>query len=1052
MDSDELNIIVETFNKTFSGRTTEEVKEATETIQNWARDESFCAIILDLIINPKPMFSSHTLLAFSAFLEDHVRRYWSGSNADLISDVERAYFHDNLLLAIYNTSSIVADQLSEIFFHTSFEFPEKLWEDIVDEFKNYLQKAVEEGNALGFRNIVIGNVALLKGIGYKGRDGRDEDQSKVVPKIEPFLREMLVNIVCSKKEEDGSDYSEEEFEIIFSIFKWFEKANHSTINLTIGSDIEIMNEWFKIMSTLICLPFEWDGMVVQEIGNHTLCKLQALCLKLFKFFAYRFIQGSRMGDELLANRKDFIEHIVPEYFLTSARFVIVFSRDNVRLPDNCLYPSIVLFSHMITLGSIWSGYLADTWNEFMSEYIIPLVCFDELIQEQWEDNSILFFEKITDPYSTTFEPATAALNLIMVSVQSRANKSFWILTDFAIPAIEAFHEDPTEESARACFGALAILTGVFKYDKNTFKSFFDDISVPDFVINYIIPLFHCELDFIIFRSLFLVESLLNNKLEYWLSDESYETVAEELCNIVLEILFNHTDALKCAAIIVLYLVCDIANFKELLEPYFDEIFENSFNLLNEYHIQQAGALNNKLIPMFPEKVVPSAISLISATYYAFEKAYEIYNSANVDENDRIGAAAALTSLFTTSIALLAQIPKESDLWNDNTEDNDEENPSMFDYVLPMVKVTLMDGMDDFIQSGVALLYVLSENSALPYSNAIWELADDLFELIVKSPVYLEDLMDFYDSLFTRGCDEIEQNPSLIKLDEWNEFLVYLLQNNEEQGSNILNTACTLIETIFVCYGKNLDEYVEEIMIGLMMRLNGDVRCAYADESDGLSPGNVLFFLHGLMCLVYYNPLLFFTLANEKGYLEKFLSVFSHVLENPLTYKPSQLFSRMYLGVLHKIICTNVGQIINLSNQQLFELFIQSLDIDRRMRDYRDGNKHKKTATQFASDYTDEWASNVRNADDKDDVIFNSVEIFHQLNDYYDDDWLDEPEIQSSLESFSIVGWVNEISNALTDQEFEAAFDDFDEATQEYFNEILEGETTKDDDAEVEDEN
>eukprot|EP00792_Barthelona_sp_PAP020_P005074 TRINITY_DN2482_c0_g1_i1.p1 TRINITY_DN2482_c0_g1~~TRINITY_DN2482_c0_g1_i1.p1 ORF type:complete len:1063 (+),score=321.94 TRINITY_DN2482_c0_g1_i1:33-3191(+) len=1037
MNSDELNTIVETFNRTFSGQSTEEVREATETIQNWAKEDNFCGIILDLIAHPKSFFSAHTTLAFSAFLEDYVRRYWFGSNKHLISDFERNYFHDNLLLAIYNTSSIVADQLSEIFFHSSIEFPGMLWDDIVDEFSLFLQKAVEDGNALGFRNIVNANTALLKGIGQRSKNRRIQAQAKIIPQIEPFLREMFVNIVNSKEEQDGSEFAEEEFEIIFSILKWFEKANHGTINITIGSDINVLNEWFQILTLLICLPFRWDGMVVQEIGNHTLCKIQALSLKIFKFFAYRFIQGKRMEEEIIENRKDFLEHIIPEYILPSARHIIVTSKDNTKLPDSCIYPSLVLFTHMVTLGNVWSIHIVDTWTEFVADYIIPLVCFDEVMQEQWEENSILVFEKTIDPYSSVQESSTAALHLIIMSIQSRHNKSSWILTEFAMAAILAFQEESNEENVVACYGALSILAGVFKCDKNSFEEFFEEIiSLPEFVVEYIIPLFESNIDFIMFRSLLLFESLLNNKLDYWINDES-EIIAKEICTIVLDILFNHSEALKCAAIIVLFLICDLANFKELLDPYFNDIFENSFNLLNEYHIQEAGSLINKLIPMFPEKILPSALTLIAETYYAFEKAYEIYTSNDVDENDKNNAERALKSLYSTCIALLTQIPSDSSLWLDTIHSNDKESPNLFDYVLPMVKVTFIDEMSEFIEAGVDLLNVIGENTPLPFSNAIWELADDLFELIVKSPVYLEDLMDFYDSLFTRGCDEIEQNPSLIKLDEWIEFLVDLLQNNEEQGSYILNTVCTLIETIFVCYGKNLDDYVEELMVGLIMRLNGDIKCKYCQDENGLSPSMTLYYLHALMCLVFYNPEHFFTLATEKNCLEYFFKTFETVLQEPLMYKPAQFFTKMYLGVLHKLICGNIGDILHFNNRQLFALFLQALDMNRVTNEKRNDYLKQKTPSQFAQEKTDEWANNVKNASDTDDVVFNSVEIIHEFNDFYDPMY-QEPDFQSSLASVSLSDWIEEISSILTSEEFESAFEEVDEKTMQYFNDILEG--------------
>ncbi|KAK8023611.1 Importin-beta domain-containing protein [Apiospora rasikravindrae] len=800
----------------------------------------FTDVLLDILTNePDESIRLSTVI----YLKNRTNRGWAKSDhypdEVVLDEDEKARFRDRILPILASSQGSIRQQLLQTIQRIlHFDFPGK-WPNFMD----VTLRLLHANDAL---SVLAGLQCLLvtcRAYRFKGsQEGSRAEFDKIIEASFPRLLEICNELVNQESNEAG-----EMLHIALKAYKhatWLELSSFLKQQpVNIGWCTVFLHTVSKTIPAA-AMPEDLD-----DRERHHWWKAKKWAYFNLNRLFIRHGNPSAVttsGDDVKAFAKDFIVTVAPEILKHYLQEIEKWVSKTAWLSKPCLSYTLVFLDECCRPKEMWPHLSAHLTN-LVTHLVFPVLCLSAEDVEKFEDEPEEYLHRKLSFYEEVSSPDVAATNFLVTLTKVRRKQTFDLLS-FINSVVSTYETAPDDkkdhigkEGALRMIGTLApVLLGK--------KSPIAD-QIEYFLVRYVFPDFKSPMGYLRARACDTIEKFeqLNFK------DQNNLIV---IYRHILDCMADTDLPVRVTAALALQPLIRHDAIRVSMQQSIPTIMQQLLKLANECDIDALANVMEDFVEVFATELTPFAVALseqLRDTYMRIvQELLEKQNSRDDDgeygdylDDKSITALGVLQTIGTLILTL-------------------ESTPDVLLHIeavlMPVIQVTLENKLYDLYNEVFEIIDSCTF-AAKSISPTMWQ-AFELIHNTFKSgaELYLEDMLPALDNFVQYGAGQLTQKPEYVQA-------LYGMVNDmfsdQKVGGVDRICACKLAEAMMLSLRGHIDQCVTGFISMAMTVLS---------SHDVKVKSYKIHLMEMVINAIYYNPLLTIAVLEQKGWTNKFFSL------------------------------------------------------------------------------------------------------------------------------------------------------------------------------------
>ncbi|OTB03929.1 hypothetical protein M426DRAFT_167601 [Hypoxylon sp. CI-4A] len=800
----------------------------------------FTDVLLD-VLTAEP--EDPVRLSSVIYLKNRTNRGWASSDhypdEILIDEDEKQRFRDRILPILAASRGPVRQQLLQLIQRIlHFDFPGK-WPTFMDVTLQLLHANDPSSVLAGLQCLLV----TCRAYRFKGpQDSSRGEFDKIVEASFPRLQQ-----VCNELVNQESDEAGEMLHIALKAYKhatWLELSSYLRQH-----DVNI--GWCTIFLHTVSKKIPDSALLddIDERERHHWWKAKKWAY--FNLNRLWIRHGSpasltTKNDDTTRFSREFETTIAPEILKHYLQEIEKWVSKTAWLSKPCLSYTLVFLDECCRPKSMWSLMQPHLTN-LVTHLVFPVMCLSDEDVEKFEDEPEEYLHRKLNFYEEVSAPDVAATNFLVTLTKARRKQTFEIL-QFVNSVVNEYEQAPEDkknhlakEGALRMIGTLApVLLGK--------KSPVAD-QIEYFLVRYVFPDFKSPLGYLRARACDTIEKFeqLNFK------DQNNLLI---IYRHILDCMADTDLPVRVTAALALQPLIRHDAIRLSMQQSIPTIMQQLLKLANECDIDALANVMEDFVEVFAAELTPFAVALseqLRDTYLRIIRELLDKNDARNSDDDfgdylddkSITALGVLQTIGTLILTL-------------------ESTPDVLLHIeavlMPVIQVTLENKLYDLYNEVFEIIDSCTF-AAKSISPTMWQ-AFELIHATFKSgaELYLEDMLPALDNFVQFGAPQLVQKP------EYVQALYGMVQDmfqDQKVGGVDRICACKLAEAMMLSLRGHIDQSVTGFINMAMMVLS---------TQDIKVKSYKIHLMEMVINAIYYNPLLTLAVLENKGWTNKFFSL------------------------------------------------------------------------------------------------------------------------------------------------------------------------------------
>lgn len=800
----------------------------------------FTDVLLDILSNEP---DESVRLSTVIYLKNRTNRGWAKTDhypdEITINDDEKARFRDRILPILAASQGAVRQQLLQTIQRIlHFDFPDK-WPDFMDVTLRLLHANDPLSVLAGLQCLLV----TCRAYRFKGTQEDSRVQfDKIIEASFPRLLEVCNELVTQESDEAG-----EMLHIALKAYKhatWLELSSflkQQPVNL--GWCTVFLHTVSKAMPAS-ALPED-----LEDRERHHWWKAKKWAYFNLNRLWIRHGNSSSVssnGEAAKVFAKDFTATVAPEILKHYLQEIEKWVSKTAWLSKPCLSYTLVFLDECCRPKEMWP-HLKPHLTNLVTHLVFPVMCLSEEDVEKFQEEPEEYLHRKLSFYEEVSSPDVAATNFLVTLTKVRRKQTFELL-QFINSVVNAYETAPDDkkdhigkEGALRMIGTLApVLLGK--------KSPIAD-QVEYFLVRYVFPDFKSSQGYLRARACDTIEKFeqLNFK------DQNNLLV---IYRHILDCMADSELPVRVTAALALQPLIRHDAIRISMQQSIPTIMQQLLKLANECDIDALANVMEDFVEVFATELTPFAVALseqLRDTYMRIVRELLDKNDSRDDDGEygdylddkSITALGVLQTIGTLILTL-------------------ESTPDVLLHIeavlMPVVQITLENKLYDLYNEVFEIIDSCTF-AAKSISPTMWQ-AFELIHNTFKSgaELYLEDMLPALDNFVQFGAVQLVQKPEYVNALYG---MVADMFSDQKVGGVDRICACKLAEAIMLSLRGHIDQCVTGFITMAMNVLS---------SQEVKVKSYKIHLMEMVINAIYYNPLLTLTVLEEKGWTNKFFSL------------------------------------------------------------------------------------------------------------------------------------------------------------------------------------
>ncbi|RDA94706.1 hypothetical protein CP533_6716 [Ophiocordyceps camponoti-saundersi (nom. inval.)] len=776
------------------------------------------------------------------YIKNRVTRSWFPSDQFAhetpIPEDEKARIRDMLVPILASSDGPVQQQLIPVLQRIlQCDFPAR-WPRFVDFTMELLNTNNPRSVHAGLQCLL----SLCRAYRYKSSETQDRPQFDTI--IETNFSRLIV--ICNELVTQESDEAGEMLHLALKAYKhatWLELSPHLRQR-------EVNIAWCTVFLQAVSKTTPASALQGDQFDrekNHWWKAKKWAYFNLNRLFIRHgnpSVPGKGTEGAEFAN--DFVTTIAPEILKHYLQEIEKWVAKTSWLSRPCLSYTLVFLDESVRPKEMWA-HLKPHLTNLVTHFVFPVLCLTPDDVEQFEEEPVEYLHRKLNYFEEASAPDVAATNFLVNLTKNRRKETFEILK-FVNAVVNEYEQSPDDKKNHiAKEGALrmiATLAPVILGKKSPIAN-----QVEYFLVRYVFPDFTSGQGYLRARACDTIE-----KFEQLDFDDQNNLLT--IYRHILDCMADPALPVRVTAALALQPLIRHDVIRTNMQQSIPTIMQQLLKLANEVDIDALANVMEDFVEVFAAELTPFAVALceqLRDTYLRIVRELLEKESragedgdAYADYDDKSITALGVLQTIGTLILTL------------------ESTPDVLLHIeavlMPVIKITLENKLYDLYNEVFEIIDSCTF-AAKAISPNMW-LAFEMIHTTFKSGAqyYLEDMLPALDNFVQYGV------PQLVQKAEYVQALYSMVADmftDSCQGGVERICACKLSEAMMLSLRGHIDTCVEGFIVMTMNILAGD-------EVENKS--YKIHLMEMVINAVYYNPLLALQVLENKGWTNRFFSL------------------------------------------------------------------------------------------------------------------------------------------------------------------------------------
>ncbi|KAI8963985.1 importin-7 [Daldinia sp. FL1419] len=798
----------------------------------------FIDVLLDVLTTEA---DDSVRLSSVIYLKNRTNRGWAKSDhhpdEQLIAEDEKQRFRERVLPILTASRGPVRQQLlQQIQRILHFDFPRK-WPSFMDATLQLLHANDPPSVLAGLQCLLV----TCRAYRFKPQEDTRADFEKIVVATFPRLQQ-----VCNELVNQESDEAGEMLHIALKAYKhtiWLELSPYLRQH-----DVNI--GWCTIFLQTVSKKMPASAMSEDLDERETNHWWKAKKWAYFNLNRLWIRHGNYTGaasknDDTSRYSKEFESTIAPEILKHYLQEIEKWVSKTSWLSKPCLSYTLIFLDECCRPKSMWNLMQPHLTN-LVTHLIFPVMCLSREDIEKFEDEPEEYLHRKLNFYEEVSAPDVAATNFLVTLTKARRKQTFEIL-QFVNSVVNEYEQAPEDKKNHiAKEGALRMIATLAPVLLGKKSPVADQIEY--FLVRYVFPDFKSPLGYLRARACDTIEKFeqLNFK------DQNNLLL---VYRHILDCMADTDLPVRVTAALALQPLIRHDVIRISMQQSIPTIMQQLLKLANECDIDALANVMEDFVEVFAAELTPFAVALSEQLRDTYLRIISELLAKNNDRDDddfgdylddkSITALGVLQTIGTLILTL-------------------ESTPDVLLHIeavlMPVIQVTLENRLYDLYNEVFEIIDSCTF-AAKGISPTMWQ-AFELIHGTFKSgaELYFEDMLPALDNFVQYGAGQLIQKP------EYVQALYGMVQDmfsDQKVGDVDRICACKLAEAMMLSLRGHIDQPVTGFITTAMTVLsNQEIRVK----------SYKIHLMEMVINAIYYNPLLTMAILENKGWTNKFFSL------------------------------------------------------------------------------------------------------------------------------------------------------------------------------------
>ncbi|PFH56452.1 hypothetical protein XA68_16482 [Ophiocordyceps unilateralis] len=776
------------------------------------------------------------------YIKNRVTRSWFPSeqfaNDKPIPEDEKARIRDMLVPILASSDGPVQQQLVPVLQRIlQCDFPAR-WPRFVD----FTMELLNTNSPRSVHAGLLCLLALCRAFRYKSSDTHDRLQFDTI--VETSFSRLLV--ICNELVTQESDEAGEMLHLALKAYKhatWIELSpclRQRQVNIA----------WCTVFLQAVSKATPASALQGDQYDREKHHWWKAKKWAYFNlnrlFIRHGNPASPGKGNEAAQFASDFATTIAPEILKHYLQEIEKWVAKTAWLSRPCLSYTLVFLDESVRPKEMWT-HLKPHLTNLVTHFVFPVLCLTTDDVEQFEDEPEEYLHRKLNYFEEASAPDVAATNFLVNLTKNRRKETFEILK-FVNAVVNEYEQSPDDKRNHiAKEGALRMIGTLAPVILSKKSPIADQVEY--FLVRYVFPDFTSSQGFLRARACDTIE-----KFEQLNFQDQVNLLT--IYRHILDCMADPALPVRVTAALALQPLIRHDVIRTSMQQSIPTIMQQLLKLANEVDIDALANVMEDFVEVFAAELTPFAVALceqLRDTYLRIVRELVEKESragedgdAYVDYDDKSITALGVLQTIGTLILTL------------------ESTPDVLLHIeavlMPVIKITLENKLYDLYNEVFEIIDSCTF-AAKAISVNMWQ-AFELIHTTFKSGAqyYLEDMLPALDNFVQYGVPQLAQKPEYVQA--LYSMVADMFTDNAQGGVERI-CACKLSEAMMLSLRGHIDNCVEGFIV---MPMN--ILAAEEVESKSYK----IHLMEMVINAIYYNPLLALQVLENKGWTNRFFSL------------------------------------------------------------------------------------------------------------------------------------------------------------------------------------